>query len=64
MDHNTKTLLIIGNGFDLAHGMKTGYKDVLKHIVNNIAITDKILTQDEQMKCFSETLDGEITKNY
>ncbi len=62
MDHNTKTLLIIGNGFDLAHGMKTGYKDVLKHIVNNIAVTDKRLTQDEQMKCFSETLDGETTK--
>ena len=62
MDHNTKTLLIIGNGFDLAHDMKTGYKDVLKHIVNDIAITDKRLTQDEQMKCFSETLDGEITK--
>ncbi len=62
MAHNTKTLLIIGNGFDLAHNMKTSYKDVLKHIIYNIAIPEKTLTQDEQMHCFSEKVDGENTK--
>ncbi|MDU1904834.1 MAG: AbiH family protein [Dysgonomonas sp.] len=27
-------LVIVGNGFDLAHGMRTGYKDFIKHLVD------------------------------
>lgn len=27
-------IIIIGNGFDLAHGMKTSYTDFIKHMVN------------------------------
>jgi hypothetical protein len=28
-------LVIIGNGFDLAHGLKTSYVDFIKHIINS-----------------------------
>lgn len=31
MKHYTR-LAIIGNGFDLAHGLKTSYKSFVKHI--------------------------------
>lgn len=30
-----KNLLIIGNGFDLSLGMKTGYKDFYEYLLNN-----------------------------
>jgi hypothetical protein len=29
-----RNLVIIGNGFDLAHGLETGYSDYLRHIVD------------------------------
>jgi hypothetical protein len=28
-------LIIIGNGFDMAHGLKTSYADFIKHLINN-----------------------------
>lgn len=35
-------ILVIGNGFDLAHGLKTGYKDFIKfcNIITTLDITD------------------------
>lgn len=27
-------LIILGNGFDLAHGLKTSYGDFIKYIIN------------------------------
>ena len=27
-------LIIIGNGFDLAHDIKSGYKDFINHVIN------------------------------
>jgi uncharacterized protein (DUF2267 family) len=32
-----KTIIIIGNGFDIAHGLKTKYSDFAKHILNKIS---------------------------
>ena len=29
-------LVIIGNGFDLAHGLKTSYKDFIKDYINSV----------------------------
>lgn len=37
-------LVIIGNGFDLAHGLKTSYNDFIKWYLNNIC---KIMKEDE-----------------
>lgn len=31
-------LVIIGNGFDLAHGLKTSYKDFIRWYLNEINI--------------------------
>ena len=36
MAENVKTLLVIGNGFDLAHGLKTKYTDFLDFVINKI----------------------------
>ncbi|WP_172334587.1 AbiH family protein [Mucilaginibacter sp. SG564] len=30
-----KRLILIGNGFDLAHGMRTGYNDFIKAYVTS-----------------------------
>ncbi|MBB6459225.1 AbiH family protein [Flammeovirga kamogawensis] len=35
-------IILIGNGFDLAHGLKTGYKDFLKSIFNEEKILEEI----------------------
>jgi hypothetical protein len=32
-------LVIVGNGFDLAHGLKTGYIDFVKHVINTRSVT-------------------------
>lgn len=32
----TKKLIIIGNGFDLAHGLKTSYKDFINWHINGV----------------------------
>ena len=39
MAENVKTLLVIGNGFDLAHGLKTKYTDFLDAINKKAGIT-------------------------
>ena len=36
MSENVKTLLVIGNGFDLAHELKTKYTDFLDFVTNKI----------------------------
>lgn len=36
MAENVKTLLVIGNGFDLAHGLKTKYTDFLDFVTDKI----------------------------
>lgn len=33
-------LIILGNGFDLAHGLKTAYSDFIRHYWNNVKIPD------------------------
>jgi hypothetical protein len=37
-----KNLVIIGNGFDLAHGLKTGYNDFVKHLINEKSKNPKL----------------------
>ena len=34
-------LIIVGNGFDLAHGLKTSYSDFIKHIVDSVINDDE-----------------------
>ena len=46
LDENFKTLLVIGNGFDIAHGLKTGYTDFLDNLnkrIGTLWLTDKNL---------------------
>ena len=31
-------IIIIGNGFDLAHGLKTSYKDFINHVKEDILV--------------------------
>ena len=35
-EHNETKLLIIGNGFDLAHGLKTEYMDFIGYLLDNV----------------------------
>ena len=37
MSNNNNTLLVVGNGFDLAHGMKTSYRNILDAIMADLA---------------------------
>lgn len=44
MQEYKNKLVIIGNGFDLAHGLKTSYNDFIKWYLHNIC---KIMKEDE-----------------
>ena len=46
------TLLVIGNGFDLAHGMKTSYRDILNAIMVDMAVGNQDIdfTPEEEFK--------------
>ncbi len=46
-------ILIIGNGFDLAHGLKTSYKDFLEHCINRLNCWNPSYNVDERL--FIET---------
>ena len=35
MNRQADTLIIVGNGFDLANNFKTSYKDFVKHKLNS-----------------------------
>jgi hypothetical protein len=45
-------IILIGNGFDLAHGMKTSYRDFIDDFWESekIRIYDKIVPRDFQYK--------------
>jgi hypothetical protein len=60
------SLLIIGNGFDLAHGFRTRYEDFILNYLNHIdcmeqnqGIFEKILKN----KAFAETVMGRMMRN-
>ena len=59
-------LLIIGNGFDLAHGLPTQYKDFLKFVNLANAILEDDLDTIENIKTSDENDEEEIkkTKNF
>lgn len=40
-----RNLVIIGNGFDLAHGLKTSYKHFVRHVIENY-LKDQTKHQD------------------
>ena len=65
-NENIKTLLIIGNGFDIAHGMKTRYTDFLDFIKNDVGISielpKKILITDE-LKEIQKIINESISQN-
>lgn len=65
MNNTINRLIIIGNGFDLAHGMKTGYKDFVngylrQEIGKHRGGTSPKKTEDKLMSiipsCFSDNL--------
>jgi hypothetical protein len=62
--NNTINLIILGNGFDLAHGLKTGYKDFILKVVedhlNDRSVNTDILEATSGMK----TLDDIANSNY
>lgn len=41
-----KRIVIIGNGFDLAHGLKTSYNDFIKYIINKSINYDEIIRKE------------------
>lgn len=55
-------ILLIGNGFDLAHGLPTKYKDFLtfvrmiKKIINRIVIENKIPKNDKEFKKWTDDI--------
>lgn len=53
MEHN---VLVIGNGYDLAHGLKTGYNDFI-NFIRKVKINDSIIVDDKERdfsrKCIS-----------
>ena len=49
-------LLVIGNGFDLAHGLKTSYTDFL-----NICLGEDFTNLDEQEKYISNFIHSKDT---
>ena len=54
-------ILVIGNGFDIAHGLPTGYKDfllfvsILQHLASDTAFTP-LCEKEEKMLTFLMTL--------
>ena len=56
------TLLIIGNGFDLAHGLPTSYKHFIEAFINKLAANPHDFP--ELITPYAETLDSEGFKTY
>lgn len=54
MAENVKTLLVIGNGFDLAHGLNTKYTDFLNFIHKNININRYGVPNDYEINNFRQ----------
>ena len=59
-------LIIIGNGFDIAHGLKTKYNDYISHYwkqVNETSFTDKFISfgvsgyELNSCKCLKDVVD-------
>jgi hypothetical protein len=55
-------LILIGNGFDLAHGMKTGYNDFIKwYLTRALVVTGReFIYEDELLKVEKNNLADEI----
>lgn len=51
-------LVIIGNGFDLAHGLKTSYKDFIKYIFDNVK--DNPTEYKSLINIFTSYMDYEV----
>lgn len=69
MDNTINRLIIIGNGFDLAHGMKTRYKDfvtwyVKQRIGKRIGNRSSKKTKDELMSIIQPKDDVEMLLRY
>ena len=62
MSNNNNTLLVVGNGFDLAHGMKTSYRNILDAIMADLAawMQNIDFTPQQQKKALSSTFDEEM----
>lgn len=45
-------ILVVGNGFDLAHGLPTGYEDFINFIKKNLAVYEENEPTEEAMKAF------------
>lgn len=43
-------ILVIGNGFDLAHGLKTSYVDFIDYVKKTSYLSDDMLNEDESEK--------------
>ena len=58
------TLLVIGNGFDLAHGMKTSYRDILNAIISYMAVGNQNIdfTSEEEFKAYDRNFDVDMIK--
>ena len=56
------TLLVIGNGFDLAHGMKTSYRDILNAIISYMAVGNQNIdfTSEEEFKAYDRNFDVDM----
>ncbi|MBO6205026.1 MAG: hypothetical protein J6O13_16005 [Selenomonas sp.] len=56
------TLLVIGNGFDLAHGMKTSYRDILNAIISYMAVGSQNIdfTSEEELKAYARKFDVDM----
>lgn len=52
-------LLVIGNGFDKAHGMKTDYKDVLNFIWNRLEVNYNANCSTDGAKFITRNIDIE-----
>lgn len=60
---NTNTLLVVGNGFDIAHGMKTSYKNILFAIMRELSTWKQIegFTPQQQFSALALQFDEDIT---
>ena len=45
-------ILVIGNGFDLAHGLPTGYEHFINFVRKNLELYSENEPEDERMKEF------------
>ncbi len=59
-------LIIIGNGFDMAHELKTSYTDFIKHLINNKfndnSLYSDLFEFDSSTKIYCSTYDDIIKK--